>query len=65
MNKATLINSTEALFWYSDFSRILNFRDPAAGRDMTGIMGRTDGSQHPDVYFYMTLVPSLSGFSRA
>jgi hypothetical protein len=65
MNKATLINSAEALFWYSDFSRTLNFRDPQRGRDKGGILGSTQGAQHPDVYFYLTFAPSLSGLGRA
>jgi hypothetical protein len=65
MNKATLINSTEALFWYSDFSKTLNFRDPLRGRDKGGILGSTQGAQHPDVYFYLTFAPSLSGLARA
>jgi hypothetical protein len=65
MDATALINSTEALFWYSDFSRTLNFRDPQRGRDKSGILGSTQGAQHPAVYFYMTFVPSLSGLGRA
>ncbi|MDR2603799.1 MAG: hypothetical protein LBC55_00395 [Desulfovibrio sp.] len=65
MTETALINSTEALFWFSDFSKTLNFCDPLRGRDKTGIWGSTQGAQHPDVYFYMTLAPSLSGLGRA
>ena len=63
MSAATVSNSAESLFWFSVFSRILNFRDYAPERRTRKIAG--SAAEHPDVYFYMTLLPFLAGTGRA